>query len=181
MSDLDVHLGAIQAGDADAFGRWVAGAEPRLRASLRRYATGCDTEAVLQESLLRIWQVAPRFEADGHPDALLRFAIRVARNTAVSEIRRLGKTPPEPLETEVAPVEPDPALRRIIAFCRDKLRGKPALALDARLARGASMDDATLATSVGMRTNTFVQNISRARKLLLACLERQGVAMETLP
>ena len=101
MSDLDVHLSAIQTGDAAAFGRWVAGAEVRLRLSLRRFATGCDTEAVLQETLLRVWQVAPRVEPDGSPNALLRFAIRVGRNTAISEIRRLGRQPPPAVDEVV--------------------------------------------------------------------------------
>ena len=89
MIDLDAHLPAIQAGDADAFGRWLAGAEPGLRESLRSFAASVDTEAVLQESLLRTWQVAPRVVSDGKPNTLLRLAVRIARNLAVSERRRL--------------------------------------------------------------------------------------------
>lgn len=65
MSDLDSFLPAILAGDVDAFGYWVAGAEARLRNSLRHFAAVVDTEAVVQETLLRVWQVAPRFVSDG--------------------------------------------------------------------------------------------------------------------
>jgi hypothetical protein len=36
---------AIALGDAGAFGRWLAGAEPRLRESLRPFAARVDTEA----------------------------------------------------------------------------------------------------------------------------------------
>ena len=41
----------------------------------------------------RVWQVAPRFKPDGRPDALLRLAIRIGRNLAVSELDARGSTP----------------------------------------------------------------------------------------
>ena len=78
--DLDEHLAEIQAGDPDAFGRWIAAAEPTLRETLRSFAAVVDTEAVLQEALLRVWQVAPRFVRDGEPNGLFRLAVRIARN-----------------------------------------------------------------------------------------------------
>jgi RNA polymerase sigma-70 factor (ECF subfamily) len=34
---------------------------------------------------------------------------------------------------------------------------------------------ATLAERLGMRLNTFLQNVTRARKLLVECLERRHV------
>src|SRR5208283_2336553 len=83
--DLDVHLVAIRSGDARAFGAWLSAAEPSLRGGLRSFARQVDVEAVLQEALLRTWQVAPRFEADGQPNGLVRLAQRIARNLAVSE------------------------------------------------------------------------------------------------
>ncbi|PYO56614.1 MAG: hypothetical protein DMD83_13510, partial [Candidatus Rokuibacteriota bacterium] len=92
---LDDLLPAIGAGDAMAFARWLAGAEGRLRDSLRSFAARVDTEAVLQEALIRVWQVAPRFVPDGRPDGLVRLAIRIARNVAVSELRRNRLDPVE--------------------------------------------------------------------------------------
>ncbi|MGH7330329.1 MAG: RNA polymerase sigma factor, partial [Polyangiaceae bacterium] len=86
--DLDALLSAIQSGDADAFARFVAGAELAIRASLRSFSSRVDTEAVLQEALLRVWQVAPRFASDGKPNSLLRFSIRTAKNAAIDEVRR---------------------------------------------------------------------------------------------
>src|SRR6185437_5928786 len=77
MTDLDVHFPAIAAGDAGAFGRWLAGAEPCLRQSLRPFAARVDTEAVVQEALLRTWQVVPRHAPDGRPNSLLRLALRI--------------------------------------------------------------------------------------------------------
>ncbi|MCZ7684030.1 MAG: hypothetical protein M5U28_36765 [Sandaracinaceae bacterium] len=96
VSDLEqIQLAMIAAGDADVFATWMAGAEPALRAGLRRFAAHVDTEAVLQETLLRVWQVAPRFVPDGRPDGLLRLGHRIARNLAVSEIRKHGGRAPE--------------------------------------------------------------------------------------
>ena len=187
MNDFDALLPAIAAGDDCAFGRWVAGCEHRLRGSLQRFAAQVDTEAVLQETLLRVWQVAPRIEPDGKPDGLLRFAIRVARNVAISDLRRcrrpaaeLAAAERQSLESDAQPSEPDPLLRRLIVLCREKLPKKPSQALDQRLQSGGTEPDRVLAERLGMRLNTFLQNVTRARKLLAECLERGGVVLEGL-
>lgn len=184
MTDLDVLLPFIQAGDADAFAQWLAGAETSIRDSLRSFAAVVDVEAVLQEALLRTWQFAPRVEPDGKPNALLRVGVRIARNLAVSERRRLRGVPAEEDALEraagddpahAAPAPPDPALRRAIAECAGALPEQPARALHARLeSAGAEPDDA-LAERLGMRKNTFLQNFGRARKLLAECLRRRGI------
>jgi RNA polymerase sigma-70 factor (ECF subfamily) len=187
MHDLDEHLLPIQAGDADAFGHWLAGAEGVLRLGLRSFAARVDTEAVLQEALLRVWQVAPRFVPDGRPNGLLRLALRVTRNMAISAVRRQHGTAfdddaasealdKEALEQEVR--APDPLLRQVLAACREELPAKPSQALSARLASAGSEPDELLAARLSMRTNTFLQNVSRARKLLAECLRRKGVDLE---
>jgi len=185
MPDLDRHLPAIAAGDDQVFARWLAGAEPELRMALRSFAATADTEAVLQEALLRVWQVAPRFTPDGRPNALLRFAVRTARNLALDEVRRHGHRASldagdrecDALAARDLPEGPDPLLRRLILRCREQLARKPRLALDARLSAGGE-PDALLAERVGMRLNTFLQNVGRARKALAECLRRGGVAVE---
>jgi len=180
-------LARVQAGEAEAFAQWAASAEPALRVCLRAFAAAVDTEAVLQEALLRVWQVAPRFKPDGRPNALLRFAVTVTKNAAISELRR-GRPTREQLdaleqelarETEARPYEADPFLRRAIAECRDKLPGKPKVALEQRLANGGTDDDSALATRLGMTLNTFLQNFTRARKLLAECLKKKGIALES--
>src|SRR5262245_39653244 len=93
--DLDVEVGPIGAGDRQAFARWPAGAERPLRAALGRWAAHVDVEAVLQECLLRLWQVAPRVVPDGRPNALLRLGHRIAHNLAASEARRARVAPAE--------------------------------------------------------------------------------------
>lgn len=186
--DLDDHLPGILAGDAGAFGRWLAGAEPRVRASLASFAARLDAEAVLQEALLRTWQVAPRLEPDGRPNGLLRLAIRIARNAAVSELRAHGREDAADeadlarhLEAAVAPALPDPFLRRLIAACRAALPRQPRAALDARLAAAGGEPDAGIARRLRMRPNTFLQNVARARRALAACLKAGGVDLEALP
>jgi DNA-directed RNA polymerase specialized sigma24 family protein len=180
LSDLDVYLGAIQAGDAEAFAHWLAGAELPLRRSLRRFAPFVDTEAVMQEALLRVWQVAVRCKPDGRPDSLLRLAVRIARNLAVSGIRRAGARPPEvggadnpgPIDPTPAP---DPILRARIRDCLEKLPSRPKTCLLARLESEGGRSDRALAAVLGMRLNTFLQNITRARRLLADCLHRSGI------
>ena len=182
--ELDTHLPDIARGDPEAFGRWLAGAEGSLRAALRPFAHRVDTEAVLQEALLRVWQVAPKVVSDGKPNGLLRMALRIAQNLALSESRRLRVDPVEDAELErlisegahVAPTPADPLLRAALRLCREKLPGKPALALTARL-ESPGEPDATLAEGLKMRLNTFLQNFTRARRLLAECLKKRGIVL----
>lgn len=186
--DLDHELAAVAAGDPDAFGRWVAGAEASLRATLRPLAAHVDAEAVLQEALLRLWQVAPRCRPDGRPNALLRLGARIARNLAIDELRRArtSATDGDALEAALAADgdpemrTPDPLLRRVIEECRRALPNKPAAALVARLESAGGEPDQRLAESLHMTLNTFLQNVGRARKLLAACLQKRGVDVAEL-
>lgn len=181
-----ITLQAIAAGDARTFGNWVAGVEASVRGSLRPFAALVDTEAVLQEAFLRVWQVAPRFTPDGKPNALLRFTVRTARNVAISELRRAAPSSQQLDELEaaleaqaqVAPIEPDPLLRAAIAECRRKLPKQPGLALAQRLESAGAEDDAVLAQRLGMSLNTFLQNFTRARKFLKDCLEKAGIHLD---
>lgn len=187
MVDLDAYLAAIVAGDADAFGAWVAGAELRLRLSMKSFAPYVDVEAVLQETLIRLWQVAPRLRPDGRTDVLVRYGVRIARNLAITEMRRL-KVHSEVINSVAAAAEdpippsgrhhPDPFLRRVIDECRRLLPPKPGQAIAVRLESAGKISDETLAESLGMKLNTFLQNITRARKLLAECLKRHGVDLQ---
>lgn len=186
--DLDAHLPAILTGDTRAFGRWMAGAEGTMRDSLRSFASVLDVESVLQESLLRVWQVAPRFVADGRPNGLLRLGIRIARNLAVSELRRTKSrpVPEEDLEAALAQASqadtsgdggPDPLLREVLARCHDQLPEKPRQVVGIRLSAEGGRSDDELASLVGMRPNTFLQNFGRARRMLADCLKKHGIVI----
>lgn len=184
--DADVHLGDIAQGDAAAFAEWLALTEHEVRASLRGFAAVVDTEAVLQESLLRVWQAAPRVVPDGRPNALLRFAVRTARNTALSEIRRRRESAfdPEAYERAVADASfeaqaapPDVLLRDATRDCVERLPARPREVLTLRLESAGLASDDTLARGLSMRRNTFLQNVTRAKRALLECLEQKGIAL----
>ena len=173
--DLDIHLDAIAAGDAQAFAAWLSGAELVMRRQLRSFAGHVDVEAVLQESLLRVWQVAPKVKRDGRPNALLRLALRIARNHAIDVARRNRS---EPLDADALPDAvssqmPDPLLVRMLRQCHTLLKGPPAMALQQRMLGGGG--DSVLAQRAGMTPNTFLKNVGRARKQLLDCLKKHGI------
>lgn len=184
MDDTDHELELIKHGDTAAFGRWMSLVEPTLRLSLRSFATTVDVEAVLQESLLRTWNVAPRVERDGKPNALFRMALRIARNFAISERRRRTATAMDHESlaafADETPVFADPMLLERVRECHAKLPSKPRQALTARLESQGSEADELLAARLSMRLNTFLQNFTRARKLLLECLRNLGVDVTEL-
>lgn len=181
--DLDQHLAAIAGGDPDAFGVWAAAAEPELRRVLRRFGAVADVEAVLQEALLRVWQVAPRLEGDGQANGLLRFCARTATHLALDMARRhrvdssVIARLAEDLEEAFEPCDADPALAEAVRACRERLGGRPRQALDARLADGGAAPDSALAETLGMKPNTFAQNLARARRLMAHCLRARGVSL----
>ena len=185
MIDLDEYLPRLRAGDPDAFALWMAGAELPLRRSLRPFAASVDTEAVMQETFLRVWTVAHRCEPDGKANSLLRMAHRIARNLAIDETRRHGgvegSTWPDGVPEPPDPAPPaDPILRKRIAECFAKLPGKPREAIDARLNTWGLHSDKVLAEELCMRLNTFLQNITRARRLLAECLLQYGIDLERI-
>ena len=180
MRDLDEFLPAIQARDQEALARWLAGAERPLRLSLRRFARQVDTEAVMQETLLRVWLGAARCRPDGTPNALLRLAVTTARHLAIDAIRhdRPGSFgdfgSDSPLSVDPSP-PPDPLFASRILECLEQLHGQPRAAMLARLEVAGSRPDKSLAAALGMTLNTFLQNVTRARRLIAECLRRRGI------
>ena len=181
--DLDLFVPAIQARDTRAFAQWMARAEAPLRESLRSFVAVVDVESVLQESLLRVWHVAPRFVPDGRPNGLFRLGIRIARNLALSEVRRTRAraVPEADLERALAEGQaaletlPDPFLRAALADCHGQLPHQPRRVIDARLSAEGGTSDDVIASTLGMRLNTFLQNFGRARKLLAECLRKARI------
>ncbi len=174
-------------GYTEAFAEWMGMVEIPLRRSLRRFAREVDVEVVVQETLLRMWIVAcDNGRALEGENASIKFAFRVARNVAFEEIRRNRRDihlDPEDFdrlpEGVIDPDLPDPALRRVIAGCLERLPKQPRNAMGARI-RNGELPDRELAGSLRMKLNTFLQNIVRARRLMAACLEKQGVHLEEI-
>ena len=59
VTDLDVHLALIVAGDTRAFARWMAGAETNVRDSLRSFATGKNASMKTANVITRSRKNAP--------------------------------------------------------------------------------------------------------------------------
>jgi DNA-directed RNA polymerase specialized sigma24 family protein len=179
MTPIDHAFARTRHGDPNGFTDWVRAVELSLRGSLRRFARHVDVESILQEGLLRMWRLAPTIDLEGK-DASLRYALRLIRNLALREIERNRiYVPEDPAgnDPEVQPEPPlDPGLLRILKDCFARLPRKPREALLARIERGDAEPDRALAEGIGMRLNTFLQNIVRARRHLARCLESHGVS-----
>lgn len=181
MTAIDQAFEAARTGDTRAFGEWMGRVERPIRASLSRFARAVDVEAVVQETLLRMWTLArdPERELTGD-NASLRFALAVARNLASAEARRFGREDRvDPHELPEIPVEPapvpSPSLRAAIDDCWRRLTGRAFDALRVRVSAGPAMADRELAAMVGMTLNTFLQNVVRARRQMSDCLRGHGV------
>jgi DNA-directed RNA polymerase specialized sigma24 family protein len=183
LNEVDALFERARWGDVGAFANWMASVEHPVRGSLRRFARAIDVESALQETFLRMWVASQNTDrAFNGENASLRFALRVARNVALEEVRRarldhliaLADLDPSS-EPSVDPKPPtDSGLIRAIRDCVSRLRGKPRDALLARLARGHELPDRDVAASLGMAVNTFLQNVVRARKAVAVCLEGKG-------
>ena len=158
--------------------------ERPIRAAVRAYARAVDTEAITQETLMRMWDFA---RDDGRTltgeNASLRYSIRMAQGLARNEARKRGRAvllPPEDMPEQ--PVQPDeplsPAFVRIVRECWDLLTDKRLMAMAARMKWGAARTDRETAQSVGMTTNTFLQNVVRARRQLAECMAGKGIDLK---
>lgn len=188
VTDIDRAWEAARAGDHGAFAAWVRSVEHPLRLRLHPFRRAVDPEEILQEVLMRMWILAPTKELEGE-NASLRYAMTVLKNHAreVAKRNRLGDLV-DPWELEELerenPVEPDsppdPILRRVIEACLEKLPHRPREVIRARIGTGPHEADRDLAATLGMKLNTFLQNIVRARRALKRCLEDRGVRLSFL-
>ena len=193
VTNLDHLAPAIASGEHEAFAVWMSSAEPILRGSLRSFAAVVDTESVVQESLLRIWHIAARrSQPDGRPNALLRVALKIARNLAIDEARRRKREEPllsgdprlpegfdiggDPPDLDPQPL-PDPLLARTIRACVEKLARRPRIVFTAWLAGAGALPDRDIASGLRMSYDAFRQNLSRARGFLRECLLASGITI----
>ncbi len=184
MTEVDALFARVRSQDPLAFAAWAGRIERPVRASLSRFARAVDLEVVMQETLLRLWLIATRSGKElAGENASLRMALAVARNVAREEIRRtrLGSLVPlESLENEpelVAPPDPtpDPGLARAIRDCIASIRGRSRASLELRIQQGHARPDRELAEELGLKLNTFLQHIVRARRSLADCLTGKGI------
>lgn len=186
MTEIDALFATARSGDPMAFAEWMGRVERPIHASLVRFARAVDIEVVMQETFLRMWLMATRSGRGLQGEnATLRMALAVARNVAREELRRAKPGRDIPLEgMEDAPefaVEPDPGpdpgLARAIQDCIERIPGRPRAALELRASAGGARPDRDLAGQLGLKLNTFLQHIVRARKSLADCLAGKGIEL----
>ena len=189
MTSVDAAWQEVRRGSDAGFRAWLPLVEPLLWRTLRPFAPAVDVEAIIQEALLRMWAIAPVQPLEGE-NASLRFALRLAHNLAIDEVRRRGRElplvkdlpggddPPDPLPAPQPAPPPDPLLRRAILACIDKLPRQPKAALRVRLDAAGTLPDRLLAERLAMQLNTFLQNVTRARRLVEECLAASGIAVK---
>lgn len=166
-------LHAIVQRDLDAFSRWFARCEIPLKVSLRSFKPFVDAEAVVQDTVIKVWEDPSRIRPDGRPGFLLRWARTVALNAARNAARRQGRHAAMPEGDHVAgDVQPmsDVFLRTRVQQCFERLPAPQRQAFRARVADGGSRTDRELAASIEMSFDAFRQTLTRGRRALVACL-----------
>ena len=133
---------AIEDAAHDAFERWFARSEIRLKQSLRSFASVVDVEAVVQDTALLVWDARRRFRRNAPPGFLFRWAVTVAKNKARNNARRSGRHAPFDDNSEPADSFPlsDPLLRSQILKCRERLSPHQRRAFIARCEDGGKGD-----------------------------------------
>ena len=180
-NDLEVaEWQAIVRRDEDAFKRWLERILIDLRLSLQRFAKIVDVEVVVQETAILVWERTSTIVPDGRPAFLLRWAIRVARNKALNDVKRAQRDvplhePSERSETQSGRAGADPFLRARIHSCHERLPTALRRVIDMILADGGQQSARESATAGGMSYDAFRQNLARGRRALVNCLKEHGI------
>jgi DNA-directed RNA polymerase specialized sigma24 family protein len=181
-------LEAIKGGDQEAFSRWLARSEIRLRRSLESFAQSVDVELVVQEVAFRVWERASTITPDGHPAFLMRWAVTVALNAARNDAKRSRRRSEREVSLDVhaevasPPVaRADPFLRARAQRCQEQLTPGLRRVFAAYLADGGQHPIGVLGTSLGMTSGAFRKNLQRARLALEECLGKFGIMLRESP
>lgn len=175
----DALMARVAARDTDAL-RLLADRHAQLpwRIAYRMLADPGEAEDVAQESLLRLWQFAERWQAGG--PGVAAWLTRVATNACLDRLRRrrfVGddavpeRADESPLADEV--IEED-EVRQAVADCIEALpdRQRAAIVLTYYEERQNRMAAEILA----MQLKAFESLLLRARGALRSCVEGKGMA-----
>ncbi len=133
MSEVDeaILMAEVSAGSDEALGRVYARLGPAVRGVGRRIVGDAAADDVVQETFERVWRHAARFDpARGSLDA---WVLRIARNTALGQLRRVRPhvdltMVPEPVETATEPadavvlIDLTTGVRRAVAALEERRR-----------------------------------------------------------
>jgi RNA polymerase sigma-70 factor (ECF subfamily) len=172
-------MAALAAGDRQAMARLIRRHGPGLRRFLAgTLAAPHEAEDLAQETFLRVWAAAARYDPDKAAPStwIYRIALRLAidRNRRTGFRRFLGlDAAPEP-EDDRPGTETDLAARQELALTRRALAALPDRQQRALLLRAvAGMTNADIAATLGISAGAVEQLLVRARAALRA--ETKGI------
>ncbi|MFN5996729.1 MAG: RNA polymerase sigma factor [Paracoccaceae bacterium] len=172
-------MAALAAGDRQAMARLIRRHGPGLRRLLAgTLAAPHEAEDLAQETFLRVWAAAARYDPDKAAPStwIYRIALRLAidRNRRTGFRRFLGlDAAPEP-EDDRPDIETDLAARQELALTRRALAALPDRQQQALLLRAvAGMTNADIAATLGISAGAVEQLLVRARAALRA--ETKGI------
>lgn len=179
VKDIEIWIGKIGLGDRGAFKSLYDATSAKLfGVTLRVLNDKAEAEEALQESYVKIWRKAGRYQVNGLSP--MSWLITIARNTAIDRLRarKSGEVYGEPEMMEAvadhAPGPEDIAVQRSDAagleVCLSELEEAPAQAV-----RGAYLDGKTyaeLAQEADIPLNTMRTWLRRSLIKLRECLTR---------
>lgn len=174
--ELEQLLGACARGDRRAFERLYHSVAPRLHGvALRCVGRRELAEEVVQESFVRIWHNAARYDAS--LSAPLTWMINIARHLAIDLLRKRREEPLSDQEAEALADAGPSAFEQLSAVrdasalnhCLDSLEGMQRQAILTAYFHGLS--NADLALDMGAPLGSIKSWIRRGMERLRRCLE----------
>lgn len=175
----DALMARLAARDRDALGL-IAERHARLpwRIAFRMLGDPGEAEDVAQETLLRLWQHADRWQPGG--SGIAAWLTRVATNACLDRLRKRRWVTDEavPERIDDAPLADDrieaDQMRAAVAACIDALPDRQRAAVV--LTYYEEQQNRMAAEILAMQLKAFESLLFRARTSLRACIENKGVS-----
>ena len=178
-SNDDVLLRAIAAGDADAFRRLMERhARPMLALATRITGNPSDGDEVVQDSFLKAWRLAERWQPDGDA-AFSTWLYRVVMNASLDRRRRPAFSPVEeagdPADTAPAGLDVAMANQRdtVVADAMGEMPARQREALTLYYYSDLSAPEA--ARALDMSVSALEALLVRGKRKLREVLLRRGI------
>lgn len=170
-------LAQCSLGDRRAFETLYRSVSPRLHGVALRFMGRADlAEEVLQESFVRIWHNASRYEA--HLSAPLTWMINITRNQAIDQLRKRRERPLSEVEQDALSDESPSAHEQLnsareahaLKRCLETLDGMQRQSISVAYFQGLSCSELAehLATPLGTVKSWIRRGLERLRRCLEA-------------